>query len=916
VRSGEEIQGALRGFVEKWNSYSGGERSEAQTFLNELFACYGSDRIEVGARFEDFTASAGFMDLHWPGECIVEMKAPSKEVSSARAQVKRYWEESADEKANTPAARWVVLCNFTSFEVWEPGRFPKSPRATFDLIELSQRYEALMFLGGPALAPSFLEHHKELTAEAAKLVAQVYQSLVDRNAAPLDEIQRFTLQTVWTLFAEDLDLLVGSPLQNIVERLRQDPTRSPAAELGHLFSVLNQTGNHNRKDLLAGTRYVNGDLFRDPAEVDLTRGELDLLAQAAEQDWSKVDPTIFGSLMEGVIGRERRWELGAHYTHEADIMKIVEPTVVRPWRERIDAATTPGEARQLLDELTRFVVLDPACGCGNFLYIAYRELRGLERQLKTRIRDLAASTGQPLPPEPWPYVPLTNLRGIDIEPISVLIARVTLWMGHRQMIDRYGEAENPLPLVSLSGITIGDAVFDPWPTSDAIVGNPPFLGDRLIRRAHGGDYVDRLKTTFGVGVVDYSAYWFRRAQNHLTPGQRAGLVSTNTLRENKHRLASLDYVATHGGVITDAVSSQKWPGEAKVHVSITNWIKDPTEPITQFTLDGVPTTGITPQLKAGATTPEPRRLLANTGRAFIGCQPTGKGFILDDDTATGLIEAGEGDVVRPYLTSDDLADSPHAAPRRWIIDFRTLPLEEARKYPKSLARVRKLVKPDRDDNTSRHFARLWWQFAWPRPVMRDAIAERPRYIVSTLTGKRLLFSWADPSWCPSNAVGVMAFIDDYAMGVLSSRAHGAWAWSRSSSLETRLRYTPSTAFETFPWPNPTAGQHHAISAAAKALLDRRNAIVNAEPMGLTELYNRVEDGAYADLGKLHRTLDEAVAAAYGWPKKVAQNDDELVRRLGQLNSEYAMKPGSYHPFGDDHVDVQGSGPTYAEGVEW
>jgi len=802
VRSGEEIQGALRGFVEKWNSYSGGERSEAQTFLNELFACYGSDRIEVGARFEDFTASAGFMDLHWPGECIVEMKAPSKEVSSARAQVKRYWEESADEKANTPAARWVVLCNFTSFEVWEPGRFPKSPRATFDLIELSQRYEALMFLGGPALAPSFLEHHKELTAEAAKLVAQVYQSLVDRNAAPLDEIQRFTLQTVWTLFAEDLDLLVGSPLQNIVERLRQDPTRSPAAELGHLFSVLNQTGNHNRKDLLAGTRYVNGDLFRDPAEVDLTRGELDLLAQAAEQDWSKVDPTIFGSLMEGVIGRERRWELGAHYTHEADIMKIVEPTVVRPWRERIDAATTPGEARQLLDELTRFVVLDPACGCGNFLYIAYRELRGLERQLKTRIRDLAASTGQPLPPEPWPYVPLTNLRGIDIEPISVLIARVTLWMGHRQMIDRYGEAENPLPLVSLSGITIGDAVFDPWPTSDAIVGNPPFLGDRLIRRAHGGDYVDRLKTTFGVGVVDYSAYWFRRAQNHLTPGQRAGLVSTNTLRENKHRLASLDYVATHGGVITDAVSSQKWPGEAKVHVSITNWIKDPTEPITQFTLDGVPTTGITPQLKAGATTPEPRRLLANTGRAFIGCQPTGKGFILDDDTATGLIEAGEGDVVRPYLTSDDLADSPHAAPRRWIIDFRTLPLEEARKYPKSLARVRKLVKPDRDDNTSRHFARLWWQFAWPRPVMRDAIAERPRYIVSTLTGKRLLFSWADPSWCPSNAVGVMAFIDDYAMGVLSSRAHGAWAWSRSSSLETRLRYTPSTAFETFPGPTP------------------------------------------------------------------------------------------------------------------
>jgi len=260
-----------------------------------------------------------------------------------------------------------------------------------------------------------------------------------------------------------------------------------------------------------------------------TGTELDLLAQAAEHDWSKVDPTIFGSLMEGVIGRERRWELGAHYTHEADILKIIGPTIVRPWQRRIDTVTTPAAARELLDELTSFVVLDPACGCGNFLYIAYRELRSLEHQLKQRITDLAASTGQPLPPKPWPYVPLTNLCGIDIEPVAVLIARITLWMGHRQMIDRYGEAENPLPLISLAGITIADAVFTPWPTSDCVVGNPPFLGDRLIRHAHGGDYVEKLKKTFEVGVVDYSAYWFRRAEAHLAAGQRGGLVSTNTL---------------------------------------------------------------------------------------------------------------------------------------------------------------------------------------------------------------------------------------------------------------------------------------------------------------------------------------------------------------------------------------------------
>ena len=898
VRSGEEIQAALSPFVEQWRGYAGSERAEAQTFLNQLFEVYGSDRGSVGARFEDFSSSAGFMDLHWPGVCIVEMKAPIKPGSSGRGQVKRYWEESADEDADIGAARWVVLCNFTGFEIWEPGRFPKSPRATFTLEELPQRYEALLFLAGPALQPSFLQHHRELTTAAAAAVAKVYQSLVDRSAAPLDEITRFTLQTVWTLFAEDLGLLVGSPLQRILDLLRRDPSRSPAAEIGFLFRVLNQKGNHNRKDLLAGTRYVNGQLFADPAEVDLNRDELDLLVGAAEHDWSQVDPTIFGSLLEGVIGRERRWELGAHYTHETDILKIVGPTIVRPWQDRIDRVSTPQQARELLQELTSFVVLDPACGCGNFLYVAYRELRGLEHQLKQRITDLAASTGQPLPAQPWPFYPLSNIRGIDIEPVAVLIARVTLWMGHRQMIDRYGQAENPLPLVTLSGITIADAVFAPWPDADVIIGNPPFLGDRLIRGVHGGDYVNQLKATFHVGVVDYSAYWFRRAQAQLRDGQRAGLVSTNTLRENKHRRASLNHLLETGGVITDAVSSQKWPGEAKVYVSITNWIKNPPEPVQQFTLDGYAVDGITSHLRPGQPTPEPARLSGNRGRAFIGCQPTGPGFILTDDTAAALHAAGEADVVRRYLNSDDITDAPGAAPRRWIIDFGTRPLEQAMRYPKSLAIIRRDVKPDRDRNTQRHFARLWWQFAWPRPEMRQAVAGKARFICSTLTGKRLLFVWADASWCPSNATGVLAFADDYSMGVLTSRAHGAWAWARSSTLKQDLRYTPSTAFETFPWPStPSPEQRETVAAASRDLLALRDQLAAQDGLGLTQLYNAVDEGAYVELQKAHRRLDEAVASTYGWPKTAAQDDVDLVRRLGELNTAVANEAASYQPFG-------------------
>jgi len=543
-----------------------------RTFLNELFACYGTSRLDVGVRFEDFQASAsgsGFMDLHWPEVVIIEMKRPSRgnQLSRAQTQVMDYWRESADSDKDQPAARYVVICSFLQFEVWEPGRYPKGPRIVFDIEDLPDRYESLAFLAAPNLVPSFVDHYRELTKEAAASIARLYQSLKDRSAAPIDEVQRFVMQTVWSLFAEDLGMIDGYPLQNIVQVLRRDPSRSSTAEIGMLFRVLNQKGHHNRQGLLAGTRYVNGELFAKPAEVGLNQDELALIAKAAEHDWRKVDPTIFGSLMEGVLGRERRWELGAHYTHEVDILKIVGPTIIRPWQSRIDACVSPGEARMLLDELCAFRVLDPACGCGNFLYVAYRELRSLEHQLKERITILAHEQGLPAPPGPWLYYPLSNLQGIDIEPVAVLIARVTLWMGHRQMIDRFGEAEPVLPLVDLHSIQVADALRVDWPETDAIIGNPPFLGSQWLRGAFGDDYVDWLKREFGVGVKDFCTYWFRKAHQHLKPGQRAGLVGTNSISQNRARSVSLGFIVENGGTITDAISSQKWPGEAKVHVS-------------------------------------------------------------------------------------------------------------------------------------------------------------------------------------------------------------------------------------------------------------------------------------------------------------------------------------------------------------
>lgn len=896
MASGEEIQAALREFAARWQGYSGSEKSEAQTFLNQLFACYGTDRRAVGAEFEFFAPEAGFMDLHWPEVCVIEMKAPAVSVDTAHQQVERYWRASSKPEVDQQAARFVVICNFRELEIWEPGRFPMQPRLRFPLAELPERYDALAFLAGPNVEPNFHEHHRELTKAAASLVADVYHRLTDRRAAPLQTIQRFILQSVWCMFAEDLAMLEGYPFEATARAARRDPAGS-AADFLLLFRVLNQKSNHNRRGHLAGTTYVNGQLFEDPADVELTGDELDLLIEAAGFDWTKVDPTIFGSLLEGVLGKEQRWRRGAHYTHEVDIMKIVTPTIVRPWRERIAAVSTPTEARELLDELCSFKVLDPACGCGNFLYLAYRELRRLESELKHRIRTLAADTGLPFPAQPWPYYPLANLQGIDIEPTAVQLTRVTLWMGHRQMTELFGEAEPVLPLQNLPGIQRGDALQLPWPETDCVIGNPPFLGDRLLRRVLGDERVEWLRREFDGHLIDLSGYWFRRAADHLKPGQRAGLVSTNTLRENKHRRYSLDYVAAKGGVITDAVSSQKWPGDARVHVSITNWIHRPKAAPASFILDGVDVPMISTRLR-GDDMPEPQTLRDNRGRSFIGCQPTGAGFILDPTDADRMIEADadNGKVVRPYLTGDDLAHEPAQSPTRWIIDFGTMPLEDASRFREPMAIVRRLVRPERE-GASRHFERLWWQFAWPRPDMRVAIDGLCRYVASTLVGKRLVFAWAEVKWCPSNLVGVFAFDDDYSMGVLTSRAHGAWAWAQSSTLKGDLRYTPSSAFMTFPWPDPvTDEKRERVADVSRRLLGRRTEICTAEQIGLTTLYNQVDDGAWTDLKALHKELDQAVVACYGWPRSTAQDDRELVRRLAELNKQISDGARAYSPF--------------------
>ena len=321
--------------------YEGSERGEAQTFLNELFQCYGTERSEVAA-FEH--AQAGrFLDLIWPRVCLIEMKAPkeAKQLAKHRAQALAYWIDAADAVNNVPAPRWVVLCAFRRLEIWEPGAFPKEPRLVLDLIDLPDQYDALLFLRGGE--PVFAGGQAALTREAVVHLVDLHERLGTRRAADSDVLRDFVLQCVWCMFAEDLGQLPEHRFTAIIDDLIANPQRSSADDLHGLFEALNDktVATHG---MYAGVQYANGGLFEHPARVHLDPDELVHLRDAARFQWNQVQPSIFGSLLEGGLGHDQQWALGAHYTHEADIQKVVQPTIVEPWIERIESLKTHKEA--------------------------------------------------------------------------------------------------------------------------------------------------------------------------------------------------------------------------------------------------------------------------------------------------------------------------------------------------------------------------------------------------------------------------------------------------------------------------------------------------------------------------------------------------------------------------------------------
>ena len=917
----------IRDFVAYAQTLDGDEKGEAQVFLDRFFQAFGhAGYKEAGATLEDRVRrkgrSTGFADLVWPGRVLVEMKKRGAALQKHYDQARDYWFNLY------PKPQYVLLCNFDEVWIYDFDVQP-DPVDTVALDRLAERRAAFGFMLPQPETPLFENNRVDVTREAAHTVAQVYTGLVDGGEDP-DRARRFVLQCVAAMFFEDVGLLPGNVFAHAVD----DCLHGGADAYDVLGGLFRQMADPTpaRGGRFAAVPYFNGGLFRDVEPVALGKAGLLPLLEAARSDWRRVQPEILGTLFQDVMDPEKRHAQGAHFTHEADIQKIVQPTVVRPWRERIAATDTLAGLKDLRDDLLRYRVLDPACGSGNFLYVAFRELKRVEIEVVAKVVGAFSPAAiQRAGFARTSRVSVRQMYGLDHNAFAVDLARVTLTIAQQAAARdaaRTAEAdatgalfEDPLPLDDLTAnVRQADALFADWPDVEAVIGNPPFVSKNKMAPELGAAYVDRVRRAYPdvPGRADYCVYWFRKAHDHLGAGGRAGLVGTNTIRQNYSREGGLDYVVANGGTITEAVSSQPWTGDAAVHVSIANWIKgDEPGPRRLFYQDGdgpndelelyeVERIGPALSPEVDVTGAEDLAVNKDADACYQGQVHGHAGFLLSPKGAASLLAAdpASAELLHPYMTGNDLVGNAPPGPSRFAIDLNDADdVIAARAGGAAFERLRAQVLPTVEEKAAKERAkgnengtwtrRLdgWWRYGRARGEMLGKLAGVSRYVGCSRVTKRPIFAFIDTAIRPNDTVQVFPLDDDYSFGIVQSSLHWAWFVARCSTLESRFRYTSSTIFNTFPWPQaPALAEAAAVAEAAVALRQLRRDVMGKLGYSFRDLYRTLDEPGANPLRAAHARLDAAVRAAYGFAPEA-----EPLAALLALNHAVADRQSAGEP---------------------
>ena len=906
--SWNEIRTNAQQFATRWEG-TNDENAESQSFWNEFLGIFGIDRKRV-ATFEarakrESTGGRGRIDLLWPGTLVAEHKSAGKDLATAEAQAIDYLESINIE--DFPGV--IITSDFGHFRVRDLGG--DNTPFTFPLADLPKEIDRFGFIAGYRQRKFGDKEEEEANVKAARLMGDLYEELARTGYEGHDASVLMT-RLLLLMFADDTGMWEKGLFSEFIETRTQPDGSDLGSQLAMLFQVLDKAETARpatMDELLLRFPYVNGHLFSDRIDIpSFDKRMRDELVRCTEFDWSKISPAVFGSLFQAVKSKEARRTLGEHYTTEHNILRALAPLFLDDlWVEYQSVRDNASRLERLHDKIANIRVLDPACGCGNFLVIAYRELRRLELAILTRVADLRQDTQMHLDVSNMVRVRLSHFYGIEIEEWPARIAETAMFLVDQQanhdLAITFGNAPDRLPIMNAVNITVGNALRVDWesvlPSSECsyIVGNPPFVGMSLLSKEQQEDN----RTVFGqlaggsrTGRLDYVACWYAKAITYIQDTVvRVALVSTSSITQGEQARELGPLLANNGIEIDFAHRTFAWsseaPGAANVHVVIIGFshggqskkkllfdypdIKD--EPIVRSAkaINMYLAESTTPGI-GKHTTP-----LVDVPKLTEGNKPQdGGGLIVE---IADFAQASSDPIASKYLRRLITAHGMLHNEGRWCLWLQNAEPADLRSS-KFIQERLKIVSDTRLSSptpAAREKAKTPGLFlAIRQPVGKwigvPAHSSELRRIVP--------MAFFGPDDISHNSLMQIDGADEYLFGVLQSSMYATWVRAVCGRLESRIRISADIAYNAFPFPSVSDEGRARVAAAAVAVLDARRLYPNST---LADLYDPF--ATPVELVKAHETLDTAVDALYGTKKFSGEADrlEFLFARYEELTAD-------------------------------
>lgn len=907
--SWNEIKSRALAFSREWAD-AGDEKQQTQAFWLAFFDIFGLTKKRV-ATFEHavqkFGGARGYVDLFWPGVLLVEQKSRGKDLNRAFGQALDYF--PGIKERDLP--RYVVVCDFARFELTD---LETGTAHEFALADLHKHIRHFGFIAG--YEAQVIRPQNPVNIKAAERMGRLHDALLASgySAHPLEVL---LVRLLFCLFADDTGIFQpAQAFRTYIEERTQADGSDLGPLLARLFQVLNTPDgtsggpslrSTNLDEQLAAFPYVNGRLFEETLPMaDWNSAMREALLDACALDWSAISPAIFGALFQSIMNAQARRNLGAHYTSEENILKLIKPLFLDAlWAE---FAKVKGQRNKLFEfhkKLRSLTFFDPACGCGNFLVISYRELRLLELEvLRTAYAQGAAGGQKELDVHQLIAVDVDQFYGIEIEEFPAQIAQVALWLADHQMnlkvSEEFGAYYARIPLKAAPHVVHGNALRLDWQAvlpaerCSYVLGNPPFVGAKFMSDGQRQDTRAVFAGVDNAGLLDFVAAWYVKAARYCKEASQpptCAFVSTNSITQGEQVGVLWSWLLAQGVHIHFAHRTFSWSNEARgkaaVHCVIIGFGLQDVSSKTIYEYDDikgeshpVPAGNINPYLVDAPNVVLPRRSrpIGDAPEIRFGNQPIDGGYlILDEQVASDLIAKHPelAPYIRLFLGADEFINSA----KRWCLWLKDCPPTLLRKIPGVVERLQSVraFRLASKRPATQQLAATPTEFAFVSHV------EAPYLIIPSVSSERREFvpiGFAEPSLIVSNLCLAVYGAEKFHFGILSSTMHNAWVRATCGRLKSDFRYSNSIVYNNFPWPStPSPSLKAAIESAAQAVLTARQQFPGAS---LADLYDPLT--MPPALLKAHHKLDAAVDKAYeaSGGKKSYASDAERVAFLFTL----------------------------------